>query len=36
MTKISKVLTGEETSENLDGLLDDLNCNDLVFLSMHL
>lgn len=31
LIKISKVLTGEETSENLNGLPDDLNCNDLIF-----
>jgi len=31
LIKISNILTGEETSENLDGLPEDLNCNDLVF-----
>jgi len=29
--KISKILTGEETSEHLDGHPEDLNCNNLVF-----
>ncbi|XP_025198504.1 uncharacterized protein LOC112603549 [Melanaphis sacchari] len=31
LVKISQVLTGEETFRNLDGLPEDLNCNDLTF-----
>lgn len=31
LIKISNILTGEETSGNLDGLPEDLNNNDLVF-----
>lgn len=31
LIKISNILTGEETSGNLDGLPEDLNNNDLIF-----
>lgn len=31
LVKISQVLTGEDTFQNLDGLPEDLNCNDLTF-----
>lgn len=31
LVKISQVLTGEETFQNLDDLPEDLNCNDLTF-----
>lgn len=31
LVKISQVLTGEEIFQNLDGLPEDLNCNDLTF-----